>query len=141
MVPLRLERPHADPTNDAAISAEATAFVQVVRLAAMACRVKPRADLFEACALLHVSKAKSSAAHAEALVLCLREALGKPARFFAPGEREMTFDESWLAQLAMSFLRGDQSSHRFLLGSRVARENRRLVSFLVGQIVEHISKN
>ena len=65
---------------------------------------------------------------------CINEALGKPARLLSPGVSELTFDERWLVQLARASAQGDEDSLRFLLSSRVAFENRRLVRFLIGRI-------
>lgn len=117
----------------------AVGFLNHLRFVAMDCRSKPRIDLFEACALLQVTESKTQQAHAEALMRCLNEALGKPARLYAPGVIEMTFDERWLLQLGVASSSGDQASVNFLLLSRVARQHRRLVSFLIHQISDRFS--
>ena len=133
MVPLKLES-RADPKPADPLSPEASAYLNHLRFVSMACRSKPRADLFEACALLQVSRPASQEAHAEALVRCLGEALGKTAKFHSPGTQEMTFDETWLLQLGLACVRQDEASVSFLLASRVGREHRRLVRFLVARI-------
>ncbi|MEL7107595.1 MAG: hypothetical protein AAGM21_16870 [Pseudomonadota bacterium] len=132
-----------DVENDAntAFHPETWAFLNHLRFVAMECRVKPRTDLFEACALLKVERSASRDAHAEALMRCLSEAFGKPARLFAPGTTEQTFDEQWLMRLGMACGEGDEDSARFLLSSRVAFENRRLVRFLIGRIANCFSLN
>ncbi|MCY4333872.1 MAG: hypothetical protein OXC60_04265 [Litoreibacter sp.] len=107
-----------------------------MRFVALRCRVKPRTELFEACALLDLGQAASRDAHAEALMRCWGEALGQTARFYAPGVRDFTFDERWLMQLGQAHCRGDNDSLRFLLSSRVIHRNRRLVGFLVGGVAE-----
>lgn len=122
-------------------SDEAMAFLNHLRFVAMQCRVKPRADLFEACALLTADKGAARMAYAEALMRCLQEALGKPARLLAPGVEELTFDERWLSQLGQACARSDEDSVTFLLGSRVAFENRRLIRFLIGQIAQDFAMN
>ncbi len=114
-------------------------FLNHLRFVAMQCRSMPRTDLFKACALLHGAEDANRQAHAEALVRCLPEALGKPARLLAPGVSETTFDENWLMQLGSASARGDASSMAFLLNSRVGKENRRLIRFLVGRISECFS--
>ena len=124
--------PKADAS--AAFQPEAWAFLNHLRFVAMACRAKPKADLFEACALLKAEGSASRDAHTDALMRCLAEALGKPARLFAPGTAEQTFDEQWLMRLGVACSQGDQDSLSFLLGSRVAFENRRLVRYLMGCI-------
>lgn len=124
----------ADPA--VTYSFEALAFLNHLRFVEMNCRAKPRADLFEACALLKGEMAASRDAHAEALMRCLGEAFGKPARLHAPGTLELTFDERWLMCLGMACDSNDEDSQRFLLNSRVAFENHRLVRFLIGRVAE-----
>lgn len=134
-----LPQPSAPPQE--VFSPEAFAFLNHLRFVAMNCRVKPRTDLFEACALLKVERSDSRDAHAEALMRCLTEAFGHPARLYAPGTQELTFDEQWLMRLGLSYAAHDRDSQSFLLGSRVSAENRRLVGFLVSRIAEHFSLN
>ena len=110
-------------------------FLNLVRRAAMDCRTKPRADLFRACALLQVDRIASQQAHVEVLVRCLPQALGKQARTFAPGVSETTFDEAWLCQIRSALLRDDLDSVHFLIASRVTRELRRQIKFLIAHIV------
>lgn len=112
------------------------AYLNKLRFVAMACRSKPRTELFEACALLQVTREASQDAFAEALMRCLGQALGRPARLHAPGTAELTFDEHWLLALGQAAGRGDESSLTFLMGRRLAREDRRLVRFLVTRISE-----
>lgn len=138
MVPLRLET-SVNRVPEPELSAEALGYLNHLRFTAMGCRSKRRTDLFEACALLQVNRSASRAAHSEALVRCLNEALNKQTRLFAPGTSEMTFDERWLLELGRAIGRGDEPSVQFLLHSRVPKEHRRLVRFLVGQISECFS--
>ena len=133
--------PQASAPPQEAFSPEAFAFLNHLRFVAMNCRVKPRTDLFEACALLKVERSDSRDAHADALMRCLKEAFGKPARLYAPGTQDLTFDEQWLMRLGLSYAANDRDSQSFLLGSRVSAENRRLVGFLVSRIAEHFSLN
>ncbi|WP_299288255.1 hypothetical protein [uncultured Tateyamaria sp.] len=136
MVPLRLNvsgksRP-ATP-----LAPQAFDYLNQLRFKAMECRAKPRADLFEACALLQVTRSDSKEAHAEALMRCLAEALGKSPRLHAPGTLEISFDEAWLVELGKAHARGDRASMDFLLGSRVLPQHRRLVHYLIGHIADY----
>lgn len=140
MVSLRLPLQHK-PTSTPDVSPEAMAFLNHLRFIAMGCRAKPRTVLFEACALLQTDRSASRDAHAEALMRCMNEALGKPTQLHTPGTAELSFDEKWLVQFGRSCGRGDEASCRFLLSSRVAHENRRLVGFLVARISEYFSLN
>lgn len=120
-------------------SLQAHAFLNYLRFVSMGCRSKPKADLFEACALLHVDQKASGEAHADALMRCLNDTLGKRARLFAPGTTEMTFDERWLTALGCAIAKGDGHSTDFLLKSRVRRSDQRLVHFLVTRISDCFS--
>ncbi|WP_223274949.1 hypothetical protein [Tateyamaria sp. syn59] len=141
MVPLRLDlatEPHGAPPVRP-VSDGAFAFLNQLRFMSMTCRSKRRTDLFEACALLHVTRSASQEAHAEALMRCLAQALDKQPRLHAPGTIEMTFDETWLLQLGQAIASADEGSVAFLLKSRVLPEHRRLIRFLVGRISEYFS--
>lgn len=118
---------------------EVIAFLNHLRFVAMSCRVKPRTDLFQACALLQIDNSATRDAHAEALMRCLGEAFGKPARLLSPGTHETTFDEQWLMRLGKACAERDEGTQRFLLNSRIAYENRRLVRFLITRISECFS--
>jgi len=102
----------------------------------MACRVQPRADLFEACALLQTTPAASREAYSAALMRCLNEALGQRARLLSPGEAERSFDEDWLVALGRACGRGDEASIAFLLARRVPQRSRRLIRYLVSRIAD-----
>ena len=119
------------------LPAEAFGLLNYLRFVALDCRAKPRTDLFEACALLHATKDRTQQTHAEALMRCIGQALGKPARLYAPGVIEVTFDENWLTQLGLASARQDTASVRFLIQSRVSQEHQRLVGYLVHQISKH----
>jgi hypothetical protein len=133
MVPLRLEL-QADTRPPHRVSDTGSAFLNHLRFTAMACRAKPRADLFEACALLQATRSASLQAHSDALMRCLAQALGAQPKLLAPGTDEITFDESWLLRLGETIAQQDTQSTAFLLASRVLPEHRRLVRFLVGRI-------
>jgi hypothetical protein len=136
MMPLRSDKwPESVSAKD--VSPEAFRFLNYLRFLSMRCRARPRADLFQACALLHATKSQSREAHAEALMRCLGEAFGKPARLLAPGVSEVTFDEAWLVQLGLASAREDEASVIFMLRSRVIPEHQRLISFLIHRTSRH----
>ncbi len=141
MVPLYLELQPRCRAERPPPDAEALSFLNHLRLVAMQCRAKARADLFEACALLSMDRTGSQAAHAEALMRCLNQALGQTARLHAPGTDELSFDEAWLMQLGRAVARGDEASTTFLLCSRIAVEHRRSIRFLVSRAAACFSLN
>lgn len=110
-----------------------------LRRIALACRVKPRADLFQACALISTDPQSSRDAHAEALMRCLPEALARRPLMLRAGSPEVSFDEAWLIRLARSIACHDTDSTAFLLASRIAPAHRRHIRFLVGHISEYFS--
>ena len=128
------EWPETTPTDRTS-----AAFLNHLRFTALGCRAKARTDLFEACALLAIHRKRSPAAHADALMRCLDQALGKAAIMFRPGTTEISFDEAWLLQLATALSRQDQASSTFLLHSRTDRQYHRHIRFLVAHISDHFS--
>ncbi len=110
-----------------------------LRSIAQKARSKPRAHLFEACALLHANRSASLEAHTDALVRCLGEAMGRMPRLLAPQEVEVSFDEAWLISLLRASAQQDKASVSFLLASRVAPPHRRLIRFLTGRIADHFA--
>lgn len=140
MVPPRLETT-VDYVPANGLPKNAIAFLNHLRFVSMKCRVMRQTSLFEACALLHVDRTASREAYAEALMRCFSEALGQPAKLYAPNTSEMTFDENWLVQLGLASARNDEMSMEFLLQSRVAHQHRRLVRYLIAQIADFFSLN
>ena len=110
------------------------ALLNHIRFVALGCRAKARTDLFQACALLHSSGTQSFRLHAEALMQCLNEALGKQAVLFRPGTAERSFDENWLLRLMTALSNGDEASASFLLHSRIDREKHRLMRYLLSRV-------
>lgn len=143
MVPMQTEKKRPEhwieQPGPSDVSRQSFAYLNYLRFVSMRCRAMPRTDLFEACALLHVSRTDTQQAYAEALMRCLHEALGKRPQLFAPGVTEVSFDERWLLQLGLASAREDDLSLRFLLTSRVAQEHRRLMSYLVRNMAEGFS--
>lgn len=134
MVPLRSDVWSQTPSRKAEDCPISMAFLDHLRVVSLNCRSKPRTDLFKACAALHGDRDVSKDVYAEALMRCLSEALGKPARLHAPGVVELSFDEAWLVQLNAACRSRDDASLTFLLNSRVDQKHRRIVGFLIHQI-------
>ena len=142
MIPLRLpQTPEADlPRPDHADHGpEEMNFLNHLRMMALACRVKRRSDLFQACALIATDPQTSREAHAEALIRCLSEAMNRRPVMLRTGSTEVSFDEAWLIRLAKSLARGDTDSAAFLLGSRIEPAHRRNIRFLVSRISDCFS--
>jgi hypothetical protein len=107
-----------------------------LRLCAMECRVAARVDLFEACALLTLEGEDAKRRFMDTFVRCLSDAFHRPVKWYHPGAQEVTFDEAWVLRCLSSIEAGDADSLSFLLRSRVARENRRYIGYLLGRISE-----
>jgi len=127
--------PHA-PTTE--IAEAERPLLERIRRAAARCRVARHIDLFGACACLSHGAARSAPAFADALLRTLAEAFGRHVRIYAPGSREVSFDEAWLVSLLRAQARDDTPSVTFLLHARVAPDARRCVGFLSAGVAERL---
>ena len=116
------------------------AILNQLRLVALDCRAAARDELFEACALLSVDRTIAKAAHAEAFMKCLPEAIGRAPKILRPGVEEVTFDEAWSIRLIAAADAGNCDSFDFLLRSRVAPLARRNIGFLIRSMSEQFCK-
>ncbi|APG48937.1 hypothetical protein [Phaeobacter porticola] len=112
--------------------------LNVLRLAALDCRVASRTDLFEACALLFVDGEDAKRTYVDTLVKCLPEALTRRIKWFRPGTVEISFDEAWVLRCLCRIADEDLDSLKFLLASRIEPSKRRYIGFLLGRISETI---
>ncbi|WP_298916948.1 hypothetical protein [uncultured Roseobacter sp.] len=135
---LSVSPPRRQPRNEAApaIDPGLRELVTHLRLVALECRTAARADLFEACALLNLDGETAKRTFAETLVKCLATAVSKQVIWYRPGVAELSFDEAWILRCVQAVRQDDQSSLRFLLGSRVAPPDRRYIGFLIAHISE-----
>jgi hypothetical protein len=92
------------------------ALIALLRLAALECRVAPRASL-RACALLHPSAGVAD--HVTMVARILPDALLRRPVIWRPGASERSFDEAWLLAIAQAIATGDADSERFLMRRRV----------------------
>ena len=118
------------------LNATAMTALNHLRLVALECRSAARADLYQACAVLTHDKTVAQRAYAETLVKCLCQALGKKPVFYAPGVREVSFDEAWLMRLIQSSAGADFNSFEFLIRSRVPHIAQRNLAFLIHSMSE-----
>lgn len=139
MLPSQLSQDCFSPSERPTSSLSNQSYLNFLRFVALDCRAKARADIFEACALLSLEKSTSQVAHADALMRCLDQALGKRAVLYRPGTEETSFDEDWLLELGRAIARGDEQSTTFLIFSRVRPQSRRHVRFFMGGITECFS--
>lgn len=128
-------RPHPAPD----LSKHEFAFLSQLRMSALRCRVASRADLFEACAMLTLDTNAAQMAFSDALMKCLKQALGRAPVLYRPGVDQLSFDEHWLLALARAHAREDRDSFLFLIASRVDRSARRNLAFLVARISDGFS--
>lgn len=105
-----------------------------LRMAAMGCRAAARADLFEACALLHVQGEDAKRTFVDTFVRCLPDAISKRMLWHTPGVSALSFDEAWVMRCLACIAEDDSDSLRFLLASRVRVADRRYIGFLLGRI-------
>lgn len=143
MVPLRLfqELPSDGVRQSPSFDPVTMDIINHLRMVALDCRSAARADLFEACALLSHNPDVAKTAHAEALMKCLSQTLGKAPKMLRPGVVETSFDEAWLARLSLAARNDDDASLTFLLRSRVPLHACRNVAFLIRAISDNFSLN
>ncbi len=128
------DRPVASPAQQ--MPAQARGVLNALRIIAMECRAEARADVFEACALLSNERSVAQDAHARALIRCFGQVLGVRPVFYRPGTVQMSFDEAWLMRLVQCRRNGEWDSFQFLLRSRVGKDQRRNMAFLIGGVSE-----
>lgn len=116
-------------------------FINMLRFVGRDCRAMARTDLFSACAVLSSDRTIARAAHAEVLMRCLGEALGKMPVLYRPGETDLSFDEAWLIQLSNAMRQHDTPSLNFLLRSRVVPQLRRNLAFLLRAITDEFTQD
>lgn len=102
-----------------------------LRVISLGCRAAAQTDLFRACALLSCKVETARDAHAQALLKCLRQAIGKTPVFYRPGTQHLSFDEAWLMQALIAVRAGDGDSLAFLIRSRVPVMYQRHIAFLL----------
>lgn len=113
---------------------EIPAPVAALRRLAPRCQAGARLDLFRACAMLSGHAEIAAQAYAEALLRGLAAVWGRAPVLHQPGAAELSFDEAWIASLLGAAGRGDESSMRFLLASRLPRHVWRQIGWLVAQL-------
>lgn len=113
------------------LPAQARDVLNALRIIAMECRADARTDVFEACALLSGARNVAQDAHARALIRCFGQVLGTRPVLYRPGSVEMSFDEAWLMRTVLASRAKDWESFEFLLRSRIPREQRRNMAFLL----------
>lgn len=112
------------------------ATVMALRRLAPRCHAGPRLDLFRACAMLSSHSDVAAQAYAEALLRGLAVVLGRAPVLHQPGAAELSFDECWITSLLEAAQRGDESSMRFLLASRLPQHARRQIGWLAAQLAQ-----
>ncbi|MGB3245758.1 MAG: hypothetical protein WBB25_14585 [Sulfitobacter sp.] len=140
-LPLIEKRGFIDPAPAQQITAKQREVLNHFRLAAMACRVSARTDLFEACALLSLDGEDARRTFVDTFIKCLSGAVQRKTTWFVPGAVEVSFDEAWVMRCLSSIWNNDTSSLDFLLKSRVGVADRRYIGFLLGRISEQFSQN
>ena len=113
--------------------------VNKLRFLMIDCRKDSRISIDEACKLIQIDKKKSASYFAYNILRTLEEILGKKPIFRNPGEKNLSFDEQWIASLINSYKSNDQISTKFLINSRVENLNKRsYISFLIDGLVKDL---
>ena len=113
--------------------------INKLRFLMIGCRKDARISIDEACKLIQIDKKKSARYFAHNILRTLEEVIGKKPVFRNPGEKNLSFDEQWIASLITSYKINDQTSVKFLINSRVENLNKRsYMLFLVDGLVKDL---
>ena len=130
----------SQPQNEAStygfsqIPGKDSGLLDFLRVTNQLCRAKSKIDLIPACEMLKAREEAALSAYVETLVRGLPSLLGRVARFHQPGSEELSFDEAWLIRIIHSYVAQDNTSVAFLLNSRVKREARPQLTYLLEKI-------
>lgn len=78
-------------------------------------------------------------AYGAALLRSLAQVATRPLVFYPRGAEEVGFDEAWLVRLVRCLADSDEDSARLLIGGRVTRIGRRVVTYLAKGFAERIA--
>ena len=113
--------------------------INKLRFLMIGCRKDARISIDKACKLIQIDKKKSARYFAHNILRTLEEVIGKKPVFRNPGEKNLSFDEQWIASLITSHKINDQTSIKFLINSRVENLNKRsYISFLIEGLVKDL---
>ena len=128
-----------DSDNDLSENQEIVNVINKLRFLMIGCRKDARISIDKACKLIQIDKKKSARYFAHNILRTLEEVIGKKPIFRNPGEKNLSFDEQWIASLITSYKINDQTSIKFLINSRVENLNKRsYISFLVEGLVKEL---
>ena len=114
--------------------------INKLRFLMIGCRKDARISIDEACKMIQIDKKKSAHYFAYNILRTLEEVIGKKPIFRNPGEKNLSFDEQWIASLITSHMLNDQVSIKFLINSRVENLSKRsYISYLVSGLVKDLS--
>ena len=110
------------------------ATLDFLRATYLACRSKPRHDLFTACELLTFDRHAATSTYAEAFLRTLPQIIGTRPKMLRPGDTSITFDEAWVLALLRACGAERHDDVAFLSASRVTPAFRPNLVFLIGNL-------
>ncbi|MEM7489571.1 MAG: hypothetical protein AAF390_10665 [Pseudomonadota bacterium] len=114
------------------------AWLSLLRLSSLECRVAPRVSPSAACDLIDPSA--GAEVYAEALARALPDLMTRRPVIWAPGAAGRSFDEDWLNACRNALLRGDGDSFRFLTTRRLTRGSVPIFRMLLSGLGERLDK-
>ena len=113
--------------------------INKLRFLMIGCRKDARLSIDEACKLIQIDKKTSAHYFAHNILRTLEEVIGKKPVFRNPGEKNLSFDEQWIASLITFYKINDQTSIKFLIKSRVENLSKRsYILFLIDGLVKDL---
>ena len=128
-----------DSENDFSGNQDIINVINKLRFLMIGCRKDARLSIDEACKLIQIDKKTSAHYFAHNILRTLEEVIGKKPVFRNPGEKNLSFDEQWIASLITSYKINDQTSIKFLIKSRVENLSKRsYILFLMDGLVKDL---
>ena len=128
-----------DSENDFSGKHDIINVINKLRFLMIGCRKDARISIDEACKLIQIDNKTSASYFAHNILRTLEEVIGKKPVFRNPGEKNLSFDEQWIASLITSYKINDQISIKFLIKSRVENLSKRsYISYLVYGLVKDL---
>ena len=129
-----------DSDNDLSGNQDIINVINKLRFLMIGCRKDSRISIDETCKLIQIDKKTSAHYFAHNILRTLEEVIGKKPVFRNPGEKNLSFDEQWIASLITSYKINDQVSIKFLINSRVENLSKRsYINFLLVGLVKDLS--
>ena len=106
-----------DSENDFSGNQDIVNVINKLRFLMIGCRKDARISIDEACKLIQIDKKTSAHYFAHNILRTLEEVIGKKPVFRNPGEKNLSFDEQWIASLITSYKTPHNNRYQIIIDS------------------------